>query len=82
MSNDQSYQDNNGQLRDVRVVEFDSEGEMSDEQIVLGQAATYAEALEIVKDAGYNVAPESGGYDIGHVANTDGPDAYGIPVLV
>jgi hypothetical protein len=81
MSNDQSYQDN-GQMRDVRVVEFDSEGNMSEEIIVAGQAATYAEALEMVKAAGYNVAPENEGYDIGHIANPDGLDAYGIPVLV
>ena len=81
MSNDQSYQDN-GQLRDVRVVEFDFEGNMSEEIIVAGQAATYAEALEMVKDAGYNVAPENDGYDIGHIANPGGLDAYGIPVLV
>jgi hypothetical protein len=81
MSNDQSYQDN-GQMRDVRVVEFDFEGNMSDEIIVAGKAATYAEALEMVKAAGYSVAPENDGYDIGHIANPDGPDAYGIPVLV
>ena len=72
MSNDQSYQDN-GQMRDVRVVEFDFEGNMSDEIIVAGKAATYAEALEMVKAAGYSVAPENDGYDIGHIANPDGP---------
>lgn len=81
MSNNQSYQDN-GQMRDVRVVEFDDEGNLSDETIVAGQAATYAEALEMVKAAGYNVAPENEGYDIGHIANPDGLDAYGIPVLM
>ena len=81
MSNDQSYQDN-GQMRDVRVVEFDSEGNISEEQIVIGQAATYAEALAMAKEAGYDVAPENEGYDIGHIANPDGLDAYGIPVLV
>lgn len=80
MSNDQSYQDN-GQLRDVRVVKFDADGNMSDETIVAGQSATYAEALAMVKEAGYTVAPENEGYDIGHIANSDGPDAYRIPVL-
>ncbi len=81
MSNDQSYQDN-GQLRDVRLVKFDAEGNMSDEILVAGQAATYTEALAMVKDAGYTVAPENDGYDIGHIANPDGLDAYGIPVLI
>lgn len=81
MSNDQSYQDN-GQLRDVRVVEFDAEGNMGDEIIVVGQAATYVEALAMVKDAGYTVVPENEGYDIGHIAMPEGLDAYGIPVLV
>lgn len=81
MSNDQSYQDN-GLLREVHVVEFDAEGNMSDEKIIAGQAATYAEAMEMVKAAGYTVAPENEGYDIGHIANPDGLDAYGIPVLV
>lgn len=81
MSNDQSYQDN-GQLRDVRVVKFDAEGNMGDEIIVAGQAATYADALAMVMDAGYEVAPENEGYDIGHIANPDGLDAYGIPVMV
>ncbi len=81
MSNNQNYQDS-GELRDVRVVEFDAEGNMSDEPIVLGQAATYAEALAMVEAAGYDVAPENEGYDIGHIANPDGLDAYGIPVLV
>lgn len=80
MSNDQSYQDN-GQLRDVRVVKFDTGGNMSDETIVVGQAATYTDALAMVKGAGYAVAPENEGYDIGHIANPDGLDAYGIPVL-
>ncbi len=80
MSNDQRYLDN-GQLREVHVVEFDAEGNMN-ETIFAGQAATYAEALEMVKAAGYTVAPENEGYDIGHLANPDGLDAYGIPVLV
>lgn len=80
MSNDQSYQDD-GHMRDVRVIEFDAEGNMSDEVNTAGQAATYAEALERVKAAGYTVAPEGEGYDIGHIANPDGPDAYGIPVI-
>lgn len=80
MNNDQSYQDN-GQLRDVRVVKFDADGNMSDETIVAGQSATYAEALAMVKEAGYTVAPQNEGYDIGHIANPDGLDAYGISVL-
>lgn len=79
MSNDQSYQDN-GQVRDVRVVEFAAEGNMSDETIVAGQATTYAEALEMVKAAGYDVIDDPM-YGIGHIANPDGPDAYGIPVM-
>jgi len=81
MSNDQSYQDN-GQLRDVRVVKFDTEGNMGEAVVVLGQATTYSDALDMAKDAGYTIAPENEGYDIGHIANPDGLDAYGIPVLV
>ena len=81
MSNDQSYLDNDGLLRDVRVIEFDSEGNVSDQVIVVGQAATYAEALAMTEEAGYTIAPEGEGYDCGHIA-TDGDDAYGIPVLV
>lgn len=80
MSNDQSYQDN-GQMRDVRVIEFDAEGNMSDEVIVLGQSKTYTEAVDMAKDAGYTLAPENEGYDCGHIANPDGLDAYGIAVL-
>lgn len=81
MSNGQSYQDD-GQMRDVRVVAFDAEGNMSDEEIVIGQAATYADAIAMVEAAGYDVAPEDEGYDIGHIASAEGMDAYGIPVLV
>lgn len=80
MSNDQSYQDN-GAMRDVRVIEFDAEGNMSDQIIVVGQAATYHEALRMVEAAGYTIAPEDEGYDVGHIASP-GLDAYGIPALV
>ena len=63
MSNDQSYLDN-GTLRDVRVVAFDVEGNMEYGE-ALGRVATYAEALAMVKNAGYTVAPENEGYDVG-----------------
>lgn len=79
MSNNQSYLDN-GTLRDVRVVAFDVEGNMEYGE-ALGRVATYAEALAMVKNAGYTVAPETEGYDVGHIATPDGPDAYGIPTL-
>lgn len=81
MSNNQAYLDN-GQLRDVRLVAFDRNGNLSDQVVKLGQAKTYADALAIAKDAGYSLAPEGEGYDGGHIANPDGPDAYGVAVLV
>ena len=77
MSNNQSYQDN-GQMRDVQVIEFDAERNMSDEIVIVGQAATYADALAMVMEAGYIIIDDPM-YDIGHIANQDGPDAYGIP---
>jgi len=80
-SNDQTYLDS-GELRNVRICEFDAEGNLSDEIIVLGQAETYAEARAMAEAAGYRIAPSGEGYDIGHIANPDGLDAYGIPVIV
>jgi hypothetical protein len=77
----QSHQDS-GQMRDVRVVKFYSNGAISDDIPVAGQAASYAEALEMVKPAGYTVTLENEAYDIGHIANPDGLDAYGIPGLM
>ena len=81
MTNDQTYLDN-GELRDIRVVEFDEHGNMSDEEIVIGVATTYADAMAIVIAAGYLVAPEDDGYEMGHIPNADGPDSYAVPVLV
>ena len=81
MTNDQTYLDN-GEPREIHVVEFDADGNMSDKEIVIGVAATYAEALAIVIEAGYSVAPEDDGYEMGHIPNADGPDAYAVPVLV
>lgn len=52
---------------------------MSDERIVCGQAATYADAHAMVQIAGYKIAPEYAGY---YIVNPDGLDAYGIPVIV
>lgn len=80
MSNDQSYLDD-GQPRDVQIICFDEDGNMSDKDIVIGQASTYAEALSMAQST-YTVAPENAGYDFGHVASAEGRDAYGIPVLV
>jgi hypothetical protein len=60
-------------MRDVRVVKFYSNGAISDDIPVAGQAASYAEALEMVKPAGYTVTLENEAYDIGHIANPDGP---------
>jgi len=78
MSNDQSYMD--GQKRDVRVVKVDAAGNTSSKGHVIGQAATYAEALDLARSAGYAVVPEGIGHDVGSIAGSDGPDAYGIPV--
>lgn len=77
MSNDQSYLD--GQKRDVRVVRVDAAGSTSFRGHVIGQATTYAEALELARKAGYTLVPEGVGHDIGRITTPDG-DAYGIPV--
>ena len=41
----------------------------------MGDATTYADARAGAQIAGYNMAPENEGYDIGHIANPDGLDA-------
>lgn len=78
MSNDQSYLD--GPARDVRVVKVDAAGNRSFHGHVIGQAATYADALELARKAGFTVVPEGAGHDIGRISTPEG-DAYGIPVL-
>lgn len=77
MSNDQSYMD--GQKRDVRVIKVDAAGNTSRKGHVIGQATTYAEALDLARNAGYTVVPEGMGHDIGSIASPE-RDAYGIPV--
>ncbi|UHD15716.1 hypothetical protein [Thiocapsa bogorovii] len=79
MSNDQSYLD--GTRRDVVVVPFDAEGNMGDLQRI-GSALDWRSAVLLVSEMGYRIAPEGEGFDCGHLANPDGPDAFGVAVLV
>jgi hypothetical protein len=79
MSNDQSYLD--GIPRDVIIIPFDRKGTQGEGRCI-GAAITYEAACLLVHACGFRIAPEGEGFDCGHVANPDGPDAYGIPVLV
>lgn len=79
MSNDQSRLD--GTARDVFAVPFDPEGNMGELERI-GAATTYQAAVLLARESGYRLAPEGEGFDCGHVANPDGPDAYGVSVLI
>ena len=79
MSNDQSYLDN-GQQRDVRVIKVDAAGNTSERGHVIGKAASYTDALELARKAGFSVVPEGMGHDVGHIPGAGGRDAYSIPV--
>jgi hypothetical protein len=79
-ANNQSYLDN-GIARDVIVVPFDRAGHVRAFQRI-GSALDWRSAVALASEMGYRIAPEGQGFDCGHIANPDGPDAYGVPVLV
>jgi hypothetical protein len=79
MSNDTSYLD--GTARDVVVVPFDAEGNMGD-LARIGSALDWRSAVMLASEMGYRIAPEGEGFDCGHLASAEGPDAFGVAVLI
>ena len=79
MSYDQTYLD--GTSCDVVVVPCDAEGNMGDFERI-GSALDRRSAVLLVSEIGNPAAPEREGYDCGHLASAEEPDAFGAAVFI